>query len=261
MKKIIFLALSITCFFYTATAQKHTIDFSSGTLRIEGYDNLIIEGYDGNEVLIYTDVVAQKENKINTETERSEREPNNTSEDPEDPELTYEIQGKELQIISKESFDVYRLKVPRSLNVVCKTSNNYYSKCQDKNIEISEITGEIELSALDNVNVMLENVSGAISIVTYGNITAAFNKITTKGSLHFDTYRGFVDLTLPEDAALRVKLNSKKGKVYSDLPVKKDKEENESGKLRGLIGAGGIDLIVNTEDGGDIFLRKGNLIP
>lgn len=253
MKKIIFVTLVLASLFYTAHTQEYKIDFTTGTLQIEGYDNLIIEGYEGDKVLIYKEIESKDET-----IKKTGRTSNNNTErkDPSDPELTYEIQGKELKILSEHSFDVYRLKIPRNLNIVCKTSNYYYSVRKDKNISIQDVSGEIELLAQDLVNVTLKNTSGAISVVTYGNIKADFKKITSEGSLYFDTYRGSVELTLPDDASLHIKLTSKKGNIYSDLTVKKEKKENQSGILLGRIGTGNIDLIVNTEAGGDIYLRK-----
>lgn len=233
-------------------AQQQIIDFSKGKIVINGANNLNVEGYDGKKVLILDTYYEQNQPELEIGlTQINSRRPKINA------EVEYKIKGKELILKTDLKTSRYVLKVPKNLAVTCNTlkGDNYYYDGL-KTINISKIKGEIEVNCQGSVDVIVKDITSPVSVVSYGNITAMVEKMPTKGVLSFDTYLGYVNLSLPENAAANLNLTSNKGAIFSNLPVSKKDNSGKAKKLQATLGNGGVEVIINAEAGGDIYLRK-----
>ena len=93
-------------------------------------------------------------------------------------------------------------------------------------------------------------------MVTYGNINVAMDKLPDTGLLSLDTYVGHINLSLPVDATATLDMKAKKGDIYSNLTLKRKSNKTNVKNVKATLGGGGIDVILNAEAGGDIYLRK-----
>lgn len=250
MKKIQLILLFIFFVNTLLQAQDLKIDFPKGTIILDGFANLVIEGYDGTEVIISSHA---RENFNPDQTKGLKK--INARASKESSELKYKIKGDQLKISEPSSFGSYILKVPKNLNLTCKAqhlkgygSNKFYS--------ISNVLGEIEIYVMDMVNIRLKNISGQTSIVTHGNITAAIDSFPKKGAISFDTYRGFVDVWMPRNVSVNVNLTAKEGDIFSNFEVKKKGNKKNPETFLGTIGKGENNLIIHAELSGNIYLRQ-----
>lgn len=251
--------LKLTCLLFIlmgnitmAFGQEVRIPFSKGKVIINGAGNLNVEGYDGNEVIVYEMLY-----ELNRPDLMEGLKPLNDNRPDYIKELDIEhkIVGSVLTIQAHGRSGRYNIKVPKDVNISVKTrSENYYYYDGLKNLNFENLTGEIEVSGDGGIDVNIKKSTGSMSVVTYGNISVDFDELPSEGALSFDTYRGFVNLTIPEDAAADLSLTAKKGRIFSNLPLKIKK--NGKKELKATLGKNGIDLFVNTVTGGDIYLRK-----
>ena len=233
-------------------AQDLKIDFPKGTIFLEGFANLAIEGYDGNQVIISE---SARENYFPVQTKGLTKINNRSSK--ESSTLKYEIRGKTLHITEPSSFGSYILKVPKSVNLTCKARHiKDYGYGTNKTYTINNVLGEIEIYVMEMINIELTNMSGQASIVTHGNIKATIQSFPKEGAISFDTYRGFVDVSMPKNINTGVTLTAKEGDIYSNFTVKKKGSKKNPETFLGTIGKGGNSLIIHTELGGNIYLRK-----
>ena len=227
------------------------IDFPEGKIFIESA-NLNIVGYDGTQVIAE---MMYEQNRPDLQAGLTKIN-SLKSEDYYREEIEYKIKGKELHFDTGRSGRL-SLKVPRNLKIVCQSQGkNYYYYDGLKLIKIDGVDGEIEISANTGVDIDIKNCSGSMSVVSYGNITVAMNQLPSTGLLSFDTYLGYVNLSLPIAAAANLELRSKKGDIFTNLPIDKKPNKTNAKKVITTLGGGGIDIIINAEAGGDIYLRK-----
>lgn len=246
-----FLLLAFS--FSNLFSQEMKIKFPKGKILINGVGNLNIEGYAGDEVLIYD--MLYELNRPDLAKGLTKLDSNK----PDDLELDleYEIKGNELHIEAHGKAGRYHLKVPNNLDVSVKShGENYYYYDGLKNLNFKNINGEIEVFADGSVDVNIEKSIGSMSVVTYGNITATFEELPNEGVLSFDTYRGHVNLSLPNTANANLSLRAKNGDIYSNLPIEIEKKNQKKKEVKATLNGKGIDIIINAEVGGDIYLRK-----
>lgn len=239
--------------FSTVLGQDKKINFSKGKVILNGPGNLNVEGYDGDQVLIFEMVYEQNRPDLSaglTLLKSNKFEYLKTAVD-----VDYEIKGNELIIDAGGRSGRYHLKIPRDLDISVKShKGSYYYYDGLKNLNFKNLDGEIEVFADGSIDVNIENATGSISVVTYGNISASFDKLPNDGVLSFDTYLGHINLTLPKDEAANFSVTAKKGDIYSNLPLNIISKKKKG--LKASIGKDGIDIIINAEAGGDIYLRK-----
>jgi len=232
-------------------SQPLKINFPKGKIIIEAA-NINIIGYDGTEVIadmthdqnrpdLYEGLT--KINSLKSAIYDKEK-------------IEYKINGEEL-FFEAGRMGRINLKIPNNLNVVCKSKGkNYYYYDGLKLINIDGVEGEIEVSANTSVDVDIKNCTGAMSVLTYGNIKVAMDKLPQTGLLSFDTYLGYIDLSLPENGAANLDLKAKKGDIYTNLSLRRKSNKTNVKNVKATLGGGGIDVILNAEAGGDIYLRK-----
>ncbi|MGD0783498.1 MAG: DUF4097 family beta strand repeat-containing protein [Candidatus Aminicenantales bacterium] len=138
-------------------------------------------------------------------------------------------------------------------------------------ITVEGITGEIEIESA-NGGVKLGNISGSVvATTTNGDLEAVLNRIAADKPMSFVTFHGDIDVTLPADAKVNVRIKSNMGEVYSDFdialkqapPDSENSPKREGGKFRvsldrsiyGTINGGGPELKFENFSG-NVYLRK-----
>ena len=135
-------------------------------------------------------------------------------------------------------------------------------------IVVEGVGGELELHNT-NGDIRVRDARGPVSANTVnGAIEIGFRGPLPGSPMAFSTLNGDIDLELPRDAKLDVRLRSDNGEIYSDFDValapKAAKVEEDRGKgkyrvsvakeLTGKIGGGGPEIFLKTFNG-DIVLR------
>lgn len=154
------------------------------------------------------------------------------------------------------------IKVPRAFSLKLSTVNH-------GDIVVENVSGELEITNV-NGRIALNQVAGsAVANTVNGNLTATFTSITASAPMAFSTLNGKVDVTLPGNANVALKMKSDRGNVYSDFDVALSKGQpkvtrtSQNGLTHlstddwtyGKINSGGAEVMMKTFNG-DIFLRK-----
>lgn len=251
--KFLLIGLGALMLSFSTFGQEKKIKFPKGKVIINGVGNLNIEGYDGDEVLIMEMLYELNRPDLAVGLKKL----NSNKSTNWELDITHEIKGSELHIEAHGRSGRYHIKVPRNLNVSVKShSGSYYYYDGLKNLNFKSIAGEIEVFADGAIDVNIEKSSGPMSVVTYGNITADFEQLPKSGALSFDTYLGHVNVSLPQSSRANLDLRAKNGDIYSNLPIKIGKRNKKRKSIKATMNGGGMDIIINAEVGGDIYLRK-----
>lgn len=130
--------------------------------------------------------------------------------------------------------------------------------------DIENYLGEMEITAL-NSQIKMKNVTGpVVANATNGNVEIVFSKLTPEKPNSILSVNGFVDVTLPKDAAANLQLNTVNGEAYTDWDIKVDKDASAAMpvignmnmfNLEGTINGGGNPIEIQSVNG-DIYLRK-----
>ena len=130
---------------------------------------------------------------------------------------------------------------------------------------IEAMKGEIEINAL-NSDVTLKNISGpVVANATNGNVIANFTNMKMDQPNSFLSVNGFVDVTLPNNTAADLQLNTVNGEAYTDWDIKVEKDASAAlpviadmnmFNIAGTINGGGTPVAIQSVNG-DIYLRKG----
>ncbi len=154
------------------------------------------------------------------------------------------------------------IRVPRNFSLKVGTVN-------DGDITIENVAGELEITNA-NGDITLSQIAGsAVANTVNGDIKATFSSITAGAPMAFSTLNGKVDVTLPANTSVALKMKSDRGEVYSDFDVALSKSQpkvtrsSQNGLNRistdnwtyGKLNNGGAEVMMQTFNG-DIFLRK-----
>jgi len=151
----------------------------------------------------------------------------------------------------------------------------HLSTVNDGNIEVENVTGDLEVTCT-NGYVKLLGISGsAVAHALNDDLTATFVKVNPQKSMSFSSLNGKIDVTLPSDLKASVYTKSDQGEIYSDFDLKVQTEnispspivqqnKGKKGKfrvsieraVRSTINGGGQELEF-TNFNGDIYIRKG----
>jgi hypothetical protein len=136
-------------------------------------------------------------------------------------------------------------------------------------VTVSNVSGEIEVNNL-NGNVMITGVSGSVVASDLsGNVTVEFKAVDPKAPMAFTTLSGKIDVTLPADTKINLKLKSDNGQMYSDFDVAVDPTKPRVNKtsedhyykisiddwIFGKINGGGPEMMMKSMSG-NIYIRK-----
>ena len=137
------------------------------------------------------------------------------------------------------------------------------------NVTVSNVSGEIEVSNL-NGDITLTGISGSVVASNLsGSITVEFKAVDPKAPMAFTTLSGKVDVTLPADTKINLKLKSDNGQMYSDFDVAVDPSKPRVNKtsedhyykisiddwIQSKIKGGGPEMMMKTMSG-NIYIRK-----
>lgn len=136
-------------------------------------------------------------------------------------------------------------------------------------IMVRDVSGVFELNN-NNGDVKLVNVSGSAIISTIdGNIIADFVKVDPEMPMAFSTIEGKIDLALPQDANISLKMRTEYGEIYSDFNINIDKRKTNIRKHKstgstnislddwtyGKINNGGPEYLIKSLNG-NIYIRE-----
>ena len=138
-------------------------------------------------------------------------------------------------------------------------------------VSVEGVNGEIEIESA-NGGIKLGGVSGSVvATTTNGDVDVVLNRITGDKPMSFVTFHGDIDVTLPGDAKVNVRIKSNMGEVYSDFdialkqapPDSENSPKKEGGKFRvsldrsiyGTINGGGPEMKFENFSG-NVYLRK-----
>jgi len=154
------------------------------------------------------------------------------------------------------------VEVPSTINMKVKTYN-------DGDLEVSSITGTVELINYNGA-ITATSISGTVIAETYnGDIKIAYDKLTPDTPLSYANYNGDIDLTFPAGLKASFKMKTKQGEIYSgfDAQVQKSAPVTNTETKTGVykvkiddwvkinVNGGGPEISIQTYNG-DIYLRK-----
>ena len=143
----------------------------------------------------------------------------------------------------------YRLTVPRTASLdEVETVNG--------SVSVSNFTNYTKISSV-NGSVKAVNLSGTAKLSTVNGTTEAdFNQLQPGSNISLSTVNGRVNLTIPSDANATVKADTVNGSITNDfgLPVRKGKYVGRD--LYGKIGSGGMEIKLNSVNGGLAINRR-----
>jgi len=200
-------------------------------------DNVYIEGYKGNDVLITAKVEENEEN------DRAKG--------------LRVINGSEVSMVGMPLEDSIRIKIPMDLPVTIKGGRGAMFNAGV--IELKDIRAEVEVaSTMGDVNLL--NVTGPVNVkVAQGDVTAKFVQ-PVKGPISLVAAMGAVDVAFPNNFGANVDVKSSMGNIYAadefqfEKPVEEPKSVPMGNAVKGKMNGGGQDVILKTSMG-DIYIR------
>lgn len=256
MKNILLTTLLMlgTSVIFAQDASDYRVSMTSGTVSIAEVNNVMIEAYDGNEVIIEghdnqredddrargLKLVNSKGLDDNTGFGISAEEKNNT---------LYLTQ------ISSMNSDLVKIKIPRSLSVEYSSSTNHGDR-----VKVKGVSQELIISATYG-DVILEDVTGPMAVKTiYGSIEAHLKSLNGNGGVLLESVYDFVDLSVPASTKASIEIRTPYGEIYSDMNIEVDKDgygmkKISSKAIKGTINGGGTDLNIKSSYD-NVYLRK-----
>lgn len=235
-------------------AQEYKLAKNTGKLIITEVNNVVVEGYNGNEI-VFSSLDGSREKDKRAEGLRA-------------------VSGMGLEdntgigiaVLDKgTTYEVYQLKkmegphvkilVPKGVSISYSHASPHGSDITFKNVE-----SEIETSTVHN-GVHLENVTGPLNIKTvHGEIEADLNA-NLKGPISLMSTHGLVDITIPAATKATMNLATSYGEILVDPAIKLEIEPKSewvkygSNKISGKINGGGIEFTLSSTHN-NVYLRK-----
>lgn len=249
---------SISDTYCQSSTKEHKTPMSSGTVQIVDIDDLIIEGYDGTEVVVSTVV---------EDTEEEDRAKglkllNSLGlEDNTGFGISVKKDGNNLNIrqLSKTcSCEEITIKVPKGVNI--SVGHDNYN---GDGLFVKNISSELEITT-NHHDVRLEDVTGPMAVKTvYGSIDAKFSKVSQVGSVSLYSVYSLVDVSIPNNSGMNVTLSAPSGNVYSNVEVavtenKKNDSQNSCFNgytITGTVNGGGVEFSVKSAYE-DVYFRE-----
>lgn len=235
-------------------AQEYKLAKSSGKLEIKEVNNVIIEGYNGNEI-VFSSLDGSREKDRRADGLRAVS--NMGLEDNTGIGLAVLDKGTTYQVYQLKKMDGPRVKimVPKGVSIYYSHSSPHGSDVKFKNVE-----SEIEISTVHN-GVHLENVSGPMNVKTvHGEIEADFST-NMKSPISITSAHGLVDITIPAATKATMSMSTSYGEIFVDpafkleIEPKSDWVKYGSNKVNGKINGGGLDFTLSSTHN-NIYLRK-----
>lgn len=262
MKRITMLSiLGLFTMALTANAQEYKHTFSNSadrTVEIAiSNSDVVIEGYDGNEV-----VIRNLDYEDNTPPERAKglKSLYNTYQDNTGIGVSVEETGNTLKVIqaSRDGGD-FRIMVPNKVRIMAEEVNWMGSG----DYEVRNHNGEIELKTRNGDMSFVDVTGPIIASSTSGDVEIVMSRLSQAGPTSISLVSGFVDLTMPENSKATFELSSISGEIYTnmDIQVGSSNKENDMRRLggprkvEGTLNGGGVEVQLKSISG-NIYLRK-----
>ncbi|MDF1698299.1 MAG: hypothetical protein P1U56_20790 [Saprospiraceae bacterium] len=263
MKTYIYLVLTLalmcasTSSMQGQTAKKeHKTTMSTGTLSIIDLDDVLVEGYNGSEVVVSSMVAESEEN----ERAKGLKLMNAMGlDDNTGFGIAVYQEGTELfvrQISKSCSCSDVTIQVPKGMKI-----NVSHSNYNAENLRIKNVSSELEITT-NHHDVRLEDVTGPMAVKTvYGSIDAIFTSLSQTGSVSLYSVYELVDVTIPSQSKMNVTLSAPYGSVYSNINVDVSDHGNGSWNsgttIKGSFNGGGVEFSVKSAYE-DVYLRQAN---
>jgi lia operon protein LiaG len=238
-------------------AQEHRITVQNPqetTLTLSDfYDELPIEGYAGNEVIITS---TSSRFKDVPERAKGLKPIYAAGTDNTGIGLNVEKNGNDIRIICLSPITnhdgSYKIKVPENMSLRIK------SDCaHDNSVDIQNMKNEVEVNVCQSIR--LRNVAGPLELSNIsGNIDVVFGTISPK-PISIAAISGEIDITLPSKTPANLEMTTVSGNMYSDFDFSSEKSDMHrvgGGTVNTKLNGGGTDLKI-TNISGNIYLRKG----
>jgi hypothetical protein len=148
----------------------------------------------------------------------------------------------------------------------CAISFKVYIPRSMEKIDITTVTGSVELAGLDHVEqASASTVTGSVKAVlscrdcdfgsVTGSIRAEFNKIDEGGEISASLTTGSVRLYLPDDFSGKVRLHTVTGSLHTDFPITLGGTLKRT-RIEGSIGEGSSRIKADTVTGSISLLKK-----
>jgi lia operon protein LiaG len=258
MKTINYLIMAVVLFATNVLqAQEYKIPVENskdGKLSlIDFMGDLLIEGYNGKEIIITT-----TSDNFNANNERAKGlkpiYPNGT--DNTGIGLSVEKNGNQITVkcllpITKR--EEYKIKVPNNFSLKIE------SGCERSNdVDIQNMNNEIEITNCQSIN--LKNVTGPLVLSTIsGDVNIVYSSVNTESPVSINSISGEIDVTLPVKTAANLQLETISGTIYSDFdfPTDNNKMKQIAGStVRFPLNGGGVNMKIVSVSG-NVYLRKG----
>lgn len=208
--------------------KEHRFDMRNGKLKID-LSPLVIEGYDGGEVIISTMVETVEEMKDPRAAGLVNWSSLGSKEDNTGLGLSKSMQGEITTIQRVKPFenDTVYLRIPRQLDIEITGSPVFWGRGGD--VTVKNVSGEVEVSQVHG-SVMLLYITGPATVKTaHGNIEAVFNE-PVRGPISLVSNFGFVDAALPASTQADMEVSTMMGEIFADesFQIVREEERNSS---------------------------------
>lgn len=260
------LALGLAASPLFAQNERITVPLSdpAAPAKLEVYlpsGGVVIEAYDGKEILVETKVVLQEVKRKDEEKPRQDglRRIDNTG-----YSLNVEEKKNRVKISSPSDEQTVNLsiRVPRrtSLDISCGENGD---------VLVRGVSGEMELSSAEGSVKAIDVAGTVVAQAMDGSIEVKLASVAPDKPLSFSTFDGDIDVTLPADVQADLRIRAMEGKVLTDFDLKVESTVNEvheggEGKgfrwavekeVRAQLGGGGQEIVFKTYEG-DVVIRK-----
>lgn len=219
-------------------------------------DDIIINGYDGKEVLVILDG-EDKDDERNLNRNGLRR----ISTDGVGLEVTED--NNEVTIRTSPSSNDLELevKVPRDFSLMLQVTHG--------DIQVSGVNGEHEVRAT-NGDVEMSNIGGSVIVNSVnGDIEVTMNSVTPNTPMSFTGLNGDIEVAFPAGTRFTGKMKTDYGDVYTNFEISLNRDSNKAevnssdGKytvtinkwISGDVNGGGPEFLFKTMHG-DIEIRK-----
>ena len=167
------------------------------------------------------------------------------SDDPSRPNTCEPGEGKGRNSVRNNDVTVdFTVRVPNQAALIARTVNG--------EIDANSLTGNVTAQTV-NGSIKLSTSGCAVATTINGGITARVGDANWPSRIKFSTLNGGIDLDLPSNVSTNVEAQTTNGSIHSDFPLTVSSLDGPK-KIKGQIGSGGRELILQTLNG-SISLR------
>ena len=140
----------------------------------------------------------------------------------------------------------FHVKVPKGVRFVGRTTNGGIEALDMQSVVHAETT---------NGGIKISTSEYATAETTNGGITVEMGKADWSEPVKLETTNGGIDVVLPGDATFQVEAETTNGNISTDFEITTSGGVWRRNRLRGAVGGGGRNLLLETTNG-SIKLRK-----